>query len=58
MNRCAVIQDMEKLIEACFNIYYAGNWTCDRPVDEAKMWADLRDALGIPPGTSPQPIRK
>lgn len=36
-------------------LYYAGHWTCDRPVDEKALWEEVRDTLGLPPGTSPKP---
>jgi hypothetical protein len=41
------------LREAVHAIYYAGVWHCDRPVDERKLWTDLRDAAGFEPGQSP-----
>ena len=44
------------LIEAIRRLYYAAHWTPDRPVDEAKLWTDIRDAAGFKPGGSPKAI--
>jgi len=44
------------LIEAVHRLYYAAHWTPDRPVDEAKLWTDIRDAAGFKPGGSPVEI--
>jgi len=43
------------LLDAASALYDAGVWHCDRPVDEAGLWAALRDAMGREPGTSPKP---
>jgi hypothetical protein len=43
--------DLER---AALQLYYAGVWSCDRRVDEARLWTQLRDALGLKPGTSPR----
>lgn len=47
---------LEALTEAVRAVYYAGVWSCDRPVDEAALWTTLRDAAGFTPGQSPKPI--
>lgn len=53
----AIARDQyESLRRAALDIYSAGYWTCDREVDEAALWTALRDALGLPTGTSPSPI--
>jgi len=44
------------LTEAVHRLYYAAHWTPDRPVDEAKLWTDIRDAAGFKPGGSPKEI--
>lgn len=44
-----------KLVNAVKAIYYGAHWTPDRPVDEAKLWTDLRDAAGFEPGKAPEP---
>ena len=43
---------------AALALYYAGHWTSDRLTDEesAKLWTELRDALGLPTGTSPKKL--
>jgi hypothetical protein len=51
------LQATQRLQGAALMLYRAGYWTCDRPVDEAAMWTELRDALGLEPGTSPPPAR-
>ena len=43
----------KQLVSAAKALYYAGHWSCDGGVDADKLWADLRDALGLPLGTSP-----
>lgn len=45
----------ERLSAAALAIYWAGHWTCDRPVAEDRLWIALRDALELPPGTAPKP---
>ena len=42
----------DKLREAALALYFAGKWSCHRPVDEAKLWEDLRDALGLKAGAA------
>lgn len=48
--------DVPKLLEVCNALYDAGHWTCDKDVDEAKLWENLRDEIGREPGTAPKPI--
>lgn len=48
-------QKRDRLVAAALGLYWAGHWTCDREVDEARLWANLRDALELPPGTAPKP---
>jgi hypothetical protein len=43
---------LHRLREAVLRLYCAAHWTADRPVDEAALWLDVRDAAEIPPGTS------
>ena len=43
------------LIQAVKKLYFVGHWTCDRPCDEAAIWASLRDAAGIKAGNAPIP---
>ena len=53
------VQDvyLDALVEVVREIYFAGHWHCDRPVEnEARLWARLRDAAGITPGMSPKKI--
>jgi len=45
----------QALLEAVERLYYAARWTADRPVDEANLWTDVRDAAGFEPGNSPEP---
>lgn len=47
---------MLRLVEAVRALYYAGVWKCDRPVDEIKLWTDVRNAAGFIEGRSPRPI--
>lgn len=47
--------NMTDLHEAATALYMAGRWSCDRKVDESLLWANLRDALSLPPGRSPAP---
>ena len=43
----------QKLKDALTNLYFAGRWTCDRPVPEADLWEAAREALELPPGARP-----
>lgn len=45
------------LRRAVSDLYYAGVWKCDRPVDEAALWIAVRDAAGFKPGESPKPLQ-
>ena len=47
-------QQLGQLQAAGKALYYAGYWSCDREVDEAQLWEDFRDALGLLRGTSPK----
>jgi hypothetical protein len=47
--------DKEKLCRlrtAGTALYFAGKWSCHRPVDEAALWEALRDALELEAGVS------
>lgn len=46
----------DKLKKAALELYYAGYWSCDRKCNEALLWENLREALGLPSGTSPKPL--
>ena len=49
-------QSFPNLRERVRDLYYAANWTPDRPVDAAKLWTDVRDAAGFAKGNSPEAI--
>lgn len=41
------------VVEAARKLYLSGRWTAGLPAPlEARMWEDLRDALGLEPGTA------
>lgn len=40
---------------ACRNLYYGAWWVADRPVDEKRMWEDVKEACKFPDGYSPDP---
>lgn len=44
------IAEIETMREAVKSVYYAANWSPDRPVDSEALWATLRDAAGLTPG--------
>lgn len=44
--------DPQALFTAAHALYFAGRWTCDRPVDASRLWTALRDALGVLPGSA------
>jgi hypothetical protein len=44
------------LLDAIKALYYSANWSADRPVDEALLWSNLRDAAGLDVGNSPAPL--
>lgn len=46
------MENNDKLRKAALALYFAGRWSCHKPVDEAKLWEDLRDALGLPAGSA------
>jgi hypothetical protein len=46
------VERRRALHAAGYDLYYAGRWSCDRPVDEAALWIALRDAMGLEPGTA------
>jgi hypothetical protein len=43
-----------KLWVVAHQLYLAGRWTCEglSPEEQARLWEDLRDALGLPEGTA------
>lgn len=51
-------EEFTRLIRAVDAVYKAAHWTPDRPVDEAKLWTELRDAAMIAPGNSPKLIAR
>lgn len=42
----------DNLHAAATALYLAGRWECAGVPNAAKLWEDLRDALGLPPGTA------
>jgi hypothetical protein len=42
----------DPLRKAALDLYMAGRWSCDRSVDEVRLWTALRDALNLQPGTA------
>lgn len=50
------VEETDRIIAAANALYEAGVWSCDREVDEAALWTELRDALCRKPGTSPKPL--
>lgn len=53
--RTAQLERLANLRHAATAVYQAAHWTADRPVDSAALWTALRDAIGLPAGTSPRP---
>ena len=51
-----MIDIFKRVKDAANAIYDAGYWTCDRPVDDKKLWEELRDSLGRESGRSPKPL--
>ena len=47
-------QKYNELRDAVEKLYYAANWSADRPCDGVKLWTDVRDAAGFAPGNSPR----
>lgn len=56
VSRQRIAAEQYELHMATTALYEAGRWSCDRPVDEAKLWTRVRDALKRVPGTSPKPV--
>jgi hypothetical protein len=52
MEEEAIEAELEQLRGAALALYFAGKWSCHRPVDEVKLWEDLRDALGLEAGAA------
>jgi hypothetical protein len=48
----ALACELGELRAAGVDLYKAGRWNCDRPVDAAGLWTRFRDALGLAPGTA------
>jgi len=44
------------LLEAVRELYYSAIWHADRPVNEQRLWTQVRDAAGFEPGNSPKTI--
>jgi hypothetical protein len=44
----------ERLHKAALALYMAGRWECTEksPQEQAALWEELRDALGLTPGTA------
>lgn len=46
----------ERLAKAAIALYRAGHWTAEIAMgDQARLWTELRDALGLPAGGSNKP---
>lgn len=43
--------DNTTLYDAALALYEAAYWTPDRECDAVALWTNLRDALGLEPGT-------
>lgn len=43
-----------RIVSAARRLYFAGTWTTPGlpPAEQADLWMELRDALGLPPGTA------
>ena len=52
----ATIDMVKRVVEAALALYRAGRWELPEgelsPPVQAHLWENLRDALGLPPGTS------
>jgi hypothetical protein len=46
------VEQRRALAKAGRDLYFAGRWSCDRSVDEAKLWEAMRDALDLPVGSA------
>jgi len=47
------LKEALRLKDAAMKLYTAGRWRCDALPEhlQARLWEDLRDALGLPEGT-------
>jgi hypothetical protein len=45
-------EELRRLRTAATALYFAGKWSCHRPVDEAALWEALRDALNLEAGVA------
>ena len=52
MEEEAIESEFEQLRSAALALYFAGKWSCHRPVDEVRLWENLRDALGLEAGAA------
>lgn len=52
MEEEAIEAEFEQLRAAALALYFAGKWSCHRPVDEVGLWEDLRNALALEPGAA------
>lgn len=53
----AQVSELRKVSYAASQLYFAGCWRLKKPtpaVNERQMWEDLRDALGLKPGSATQ----
>jgi ElaB/YqjD/DUF883 family membrane-anchored ribosome-binding protein len=50
-----IMEGWKRLHAAVGAVYYSALWSADRPVDERRLWTELRDAAGFVPGNSPKP---
>jgi hypothetical protein len=57
MQMMGQMNNQPKIREAAKKLYYAAHWSADRDVEENKLWENLRDALGLEPGNSPEEIK-
>lgn len=51
----ALEREHDALVAAALRLYWSGYWECKQlpDVEQAQIWIELRDALGLPAGTSP-----
>jgi hypothetical protein len=45
-------EKLAKLRTAATALYFAGKWSCHRPIDEIALWEALRDALELEAGVA------
>jgi hypothetical protein len=45
-------EELRRLRTAITAVYFAGKWSCHRPVDEAALWEAVRDALNLEAGVA------